>query len=335
MEQDQEPLVFPQNLVKMGKDLFVKFKRDPRLTIPVGAGIIALLHLLILTYLTGTCLVSLLPPFLMLAVFWNFDIKKARMLLVAGLVACTCVMLISTYFFAGMYGATEPSTAYSDDADHVLRDGTVDPFEGDALTEFNYTVEVHVNSTLTVHEVKVLILGLGHSTLRNESMLPGPSNTTGNVTVTEYHYVTTVSDPINQFAFLANVSGKWYTAADYSEGTEAGANGPIYQDDWEIAKVLLYYSATQAYLQFFIIFALLVGMIWWTRRARRMREQQLEKWEAKRKEAEEKAPKDEAKVPSLAKAMGLEADDTFVCSECGADVPSDASKCPKCGEKFD
>jgi ribosomal protein L40E len=33
--------------------------------------------------------------------------------------------------------------------------------------------------------------------------------------------------------------------------------------------------------------------------------------------------------------MGLEKEEGFVCSECGADVPADAKKCPKCGEKFD
>jgi ribosomal protein L40E len=28
-------------------------------------------------------------------------------------------------------------------------------------------------------------------------------------------------------------------------------------------------------------------------------------------------------------------DEKFVCSECGAEVPADADKCPGCGEKFD
>ena len=156
-----------------------------------------------------------------------------------------------------------------------------------------------------------------------------------NDTVAQYYFATTVSDPVNQFVFWANVSGTWYLAADYSEGTEAGLLGPIYSDTWEIAKPMLYYSSIQAYLQFFTIYALLVGMIWWTRRARKMREKSLEKWEQKRKETEAQTPKDETKVPSLAKAMGLESEDTFVCSECGADVPSDATKCPMCGEKFE
>jgi ribosomal protein L40E len=33
--------------------------------------------------------------------------------------------------------------------------------------------------------------------------------------------------------------------------------------------------------------------------------------------------------------MGLEKEEGFVCSECGADVPAEAKACPKCGEKFD
>ncbi len=99
-------------------------------------------------------------------------------------------------------------------------------------------------------------------------------------------------------------------------------------------------SCELIFIQFFPMYAIMVFMIWWTKRARRMREQQISKWEAesRKKIAEEKAKeqKEDTKVPSLAKAMGLEpAGDTFVCSECGTDVPSDATVCPKCGEKFD
>ena len=65
-----------------------------------------------------------------------------------------------------------------------------------------------------------------------------------------------------------------------------------------------------------------------------MREQQLSKWETEKEKKKAEEGK-EAKVPSLAKAMGLEKEETFVCSECGADVPADATVCPKCGEKFD
>jgi rubrerythrin len=66
-----------------------------------------------------------------------------------------------------------------------------------------------------------------------------------------------------------------------------------------------------------------------------MRTEAYEKAVAEREKEREGVGKDETKVPSLSKAMGLETDEGFVCSECGADVPAEAKVCPKCGEKFD
>lgn len=331
MEQEQEPLVFPQNIIKAWKDLFEKFKKKPLLTIPAGAVLIGLVYYLMLTYAMGSCLVTMLPPFLMLAIFWLLDVKRGRMLLLAGALGATAMFLVSTLLFLGVYASVEPTTAYSDDSAQLLRDGMVTPFEGDSQTAFNYTVSVYVNESVSISEAKVLIIDMVYGDIRNETMLPGPRNDTS----AQYYYTTTVSDPINGYVFWVNVSGTWYLASDHDEGTDIAATGPMHTDTFELTKLVLYLSAIQAYLQFYGIYALLVGMIWWTRRARRMREKQYEKWEAKRKEEEAKTPRDEAKVPSLSKAMGLEADDSFVCSECGADVPADATECPKCGEKFE
>jgi hypothetical protein len=331
MEQDQQPLVFPHNLIKMGKDLFEKFVAKPALAIPAGALLVGAAFYLLLMFMMDTCLVTIIPPFLLLGVFWFFRVKRARMLLVAGAIACAVMLFVEAFFFLGVYSDVQPVELYSDDDARTLRDGTVTPLRGDSMTAFNYTVNVYVNGTTAISNVTVLILGLGP--LDNRTMVAGPRNDT----VAQYYLATTLSDPINQFVFSAKVNGTWYLAADYEEGIETWALGPIYTSSWDMMQPLLYYSAIQAYMQFFVIYTILVGMIWWTRRARRMRETQLEKWEAKRREEEAKAPKDEAKVPapSLSKAMGLEADDSFVCSECGADVPSDSTQCPKCGEKFE
>lgn len=329
MEQDQQPLVFPHNLIKMGKDLFEKIVKRPELTIPLGAAIVGGIFYLLLLYMLDTCLVTIIPPFLLLGVFWSFRVKRARILLLAGAIACAVMLIVEAFFFLGLYTDVQPVSLYSDDAAMTLSDGSVTPLRGDSITAFNYTLNVNAHANATISNVTVLILGLGP--LDNRTMLPGPRNDT----VAQYYLTTTLSDPINQFVFSAKVNDTWYIAAEYDDGLEVWAIGPVYTSTWEVIQPLLYYSAVQAYMQFFVIYAILVGMIWWTRRARRMREKQLVKWEEKRKEAEAQTPRDEAKVPSLSKAMGLDADDTFVCSECGADVPADAAQCPKCGEKFE
>ena len=324
-------MVFPRNLIKAWKDLLEKFKKKPVLTIPAGAGLIGLVYYALLNFAMGSCLVTMLPPFVMLAVFWLLDVKRGRMLLLAGALGATVMLLVSTFFFLGVYASVEPTTAYSTDSAQLLRDGTVTPFDGDSQTAFNFTLSVYVNESVEIHDAKVLIIDMVYGDIRNETMLPGDRNET----FAQYYYTTTVSDPINGFVFWVNVSGTWHLASDHDELADIAATGPMHADTLELTKLVLYLSAIQSYLQFYGIYALLVGMIWWTRRARRVREKQLEKWEIKRKEEEAKAPKDEAKVPSLSKAMGLEADDSFVCSECGADVPADAAECPKCGEKFE
>jgi hypothetical protein len=331
MEQDQQPLVFPHNLIKMGKDLFEKFVAKPALAIPAGALLVGAAFYLLLMFMLDTCLVTIIPPFLLLGVFWGFRVKRARMLLLAGAIACAVMLVVEAVFFLGVYTDVHPADLYSNDGAMTLRDGAVSPLEGDSMTVFNYTVNVYANGTTPISNVTVLIVGLGP--MENRTMVAGPRNDT----VAQYYLTTTLSDPINQFVFSAKVNSTWYLAAEYEDGVETWAIGPVYSSSWEVLQPLLYYSAIQAFMQFYVIYVILVGMIWWTRRARRMREKQLEKWETKRKEEEAKTPKDEAKVsvPSLSKAMGLEADDSFVCSECGADVPSDATQCPKCGEKFE
>jgi hypothetical protein len=341
MEQDQQPDNFVNRLLKFAKDIFEKFKKTPY-AMPAAAGLVGGAVYLLLVFLLDTCLVQLLPPFIMLAIFWTFDIKRARKLLIAGLLACVFILFIEAFFFLGIAANYEPSFASSNDAGLTLRNGVVDPAKGDAQTPFNFTIDVYVDNTSDIQEVRLLFKGI-ESNWMNESMSPVPGliNETdaNNETYTRYSKVTTLSEPVYQFFFAAEVNGTWVEAWDYTEDQETAVFGPVYESDWEILKPMLYLSAMQVFLQYFAIYALLVGMIWWTRRARRMREKQLKEWEVKRKEAEAKAPKDDdAKVPSLSRAMGLESeggDDSFVCSECGADVPSDAAKCPSCGEKFE
>ena len=340
MDEDLQPSSFPDNLKKFINDLFEKFKKTPYV-MPATAGLIGGIFFLMLLFLIDTCLISLLPPFIMLGMFWGMGIKRGRKLLLGGVMACVVMLVIEAAFFVDMASDYEPAVAHSDDVPRTLRDGVVSPAKGDAQTPFNFTIDVYADNVDDIQIVVLRYKGI-ESSWKNTSMTPVPGMfnlTVNNETYSQYQYVTTLSDSVNQFCFAAQINGTWIEAWNYSGISETTVFGPVYEDDFEILKPMLYLSAMQVFLQYFLIYALLVGMIWWTRRARRMREKQLEKWAQKQKEAEASAPKDEAKVPSLARAMGLEKDageeDTFVCSECGADVPADATKCPSCGEKFD
>jgi hypothetical protein len=335
MGEDLRPLTYPEKLKEFALGLLDKFKKSPYV-IPGTAGLVAVVFYLMLLFLLETCLVSLLPPFVMLGLFWFMGIKRAKKLLLAGIIACMLMLIIEAVFFVGVASNYEPTSARSNDTALTLRDGVVDPAKGDAQTPFNFTIDVYKANNSTVNSVVLRYKGLSSGWI-NVTMSPVPGM--ANDTYARYSFVTTLSEPVYQFCFAAQVDGVWIEAWHYLDDfTKTTVFGPVYDDDFEILKPMLYLAAMQTFLQYYLVYTLLVGMIWWTRRARRMREQQLEKWAQKQKEAEAASPKDEAKVPSLAKAMGLEKDDsedTFVCSECGADVPADATKCPNCGEKFD
>jgi hypothetical protein len=148
-----------------------------------------------------------------------------------------------------------------------------------------------------------------------------------------------VDKPVNIFVFGAKINGEWEFA--FNQNPQRGSpvpvsyvEGPVYKDSGAVSMQLFALSLYASFVIVFPIYALLLLMVWWTRRARRMRVEAFEKAVAEREKETKDVPKGETKV-SLSKAMGSDSGGSFVCSECGADVPADAKVCPKCGEKFD
>lgn len=321
-----------EQLKKFGKTPFV---------IPFAIGVSAAVYYLVVLYGGTFCLSGLVTPLLLLGICWYFDIKSAKKLLVIGLLA--------SLVFAGVYAVaiTEEYQNFhykvgaSDDLNKTLRNGTLQPLHGDKTTVHEYSVIVHAkNRNTTVTDVSVLIQSISFpsATSKNFTMTELSrqvlNNTTGEANI-HYVYNTTLSTSANMYVFWANVSGTWYLASDYSSGQALWLYGPMYKDPYAILGPLLPIALFQTFASVFPLYALIVVMIWWTRRTRRMRKDQMEKWEAGRAKEEAKKPKTDAKVSLQRKAMGLEDEGTFVCSECGADVPAAATVCPKCGEKFE
>lgn len=308
---------------------------------PIGIGLSAVVYYLVLLYVSQVCFSSMLAPLVLLGFFWKVGVKGSKKLIAIGLVASLVffgILLVNSTDQYRHLGIKEASSEHDD-----LTNGTVTPRYMENSGPFNYTVVVHfANNNSTIQEVWVNILsGVYPSTTRNESLsLVYRDN--DNLTA-KYYYETTLPSSVNLFAFAAKVDGDWYLAADYNELNQPQwVPGPIQTDSFAVAKELMLYTFMSVFLGVFVVYFIIVGMIWWTRRARKMREEQLAKWERERegeieaagKDSKDKGPK-KSSTPSLSRAMGMEADDTFVCSECGADVPADAKVCPKCGEKFE
>lgn len=91
--------------------------------------------------------------------------------------------------------------------------------------------------------------------------------------------------------------------------------GPVNADMNKVLSNSLLSGVLVAFVNMAMLFYILILMTWWMDRSKK----KINQMEQKRAKAKEK------------KAV----DEKFVCSDCGADVPADAVKCPACGASFE
>jgi len=342
-----------QRLQKYVKGLFDKFVKTPY-AIPAGIAIAAVVYALVLLYAGTFCLGGLITPLVLLGIMWQFGVMGVKKLLIIGVVSCLVFTGVTVWYSMDYYQhidqryATSTETVVSNGQTVPLMvNGTVDPLFGTSSTVYNFTVSFNLpdNGTSTIKEVNVAIESVAFPSVSNNYTMLQASSANNKTAL--YYYSNTVSNPVNRFVFYANVSDSWklspswkvnyswIVATDHKAGVEYILFGPVYKDSFAVLLPLIPLGLLQVVTSFFPIYALLLVMIWWTRRARRMRVEAYERATSEKEKETKNVPKEEAKVPSLAKAMGLEKEEGFVCSECGADVPAEAKACPKCGEKFD
>lgn len=313
-----------QRIQKTLKELFAKFLKTPY-PIPVGIAIATGAYLLVVLYASEFCLSGLVTPLVMLGVFWKFGIKDVKKLLIVGAVACVVFSVTMALYLPYAWMNLEDPLVEREDG--KITDGTVTPMHGTATTVYNFTVTIHAANFSDIQDVSLNIAGVGYFTQpeMNVTMTLIP-NSDPDATAFRYYYATEVSNSMNVFIFGTYIKGNW---------TDAGSLGPVTDEAGAIVASILPSAFISVFAGVYPIYSLLLLMVWWTRRARKMRTEAYERAVAEREKEREGVSKDEAKVPSLSKAMGLEKDEGFVCSECGADVPADAKTCPRCGEKFD
>jgi ribosomal protein L40E len=346
MSEEQRPETGFQKLGKMLDKRWKEFAKTPT-AIPIIVLIACGVFYLSVVYLGIICFSNMFAPLVMLGLLWWGGVKRVRKLLVIGAVATLVFGAILAAVLVDNIQHTKAVDATS--ADGITAVGTESPLYGGKTTVFYYNLTVTLTNdsqSIDGAYVNIFKLDVNNGKVFNYSMkqVHSDSNTvfdsTTNTNVTTRHYNfsynTTLSTPINQFNYTIQINGQWIYAGDReTEGSLYFVQGPIFTNSWAVAMPVIPYAVQYVFIYVFGPYAIILGMIWWTRRARRMRRQQMEKWEAERTKLDEAKPKDVSKVPSLSSAMGKGTEDTFVCSECGADVPADATVCPKCGEKFE
>lgn len=340
--EKEGPRTPAQRIEEALKAMLKDFSKTPYIY-PVAIAIAAAVYYLVLVYATGICLIGLVTPLILLGFLWMFGVKGVKRLVIIGLVAVVVLSLVWLGVFTAHYLNVQPEICTSEDY-RTLTNGICTPLHGPSGQVYNFTLEIHPNATAPVNKVfknvtvAVSSVEFPGGLYENHTMLLDRSRSTNDTLV--YYHDTTVKSAVNIFLFWAEYPNNTVEigAVWSSVGVASFPEGPISTDTGAILLTLIPYAFIQTLLNMYVPFILIVGMIWWTRRARKMREQQIEKWKLEEAEKEAAQPRTAGlKVPSVAKAKGTSkgTGETFVCSECGADVPADATVCPNCGEKFD
>jgi len=303
---------FPENLKKS----FDEFRKK-KYAIWVGMALTTIICIILLTTLLAYfCFMALAIALLAYGIPYFFGLRSKKKLAIFGLVLFLILgIALGTSSYMRYDG--HPGDVVSSQ-DNVMVNGTVTPYRGTSLTTYQFSVEL-VGGTPS-SQVRVNITDL-MSTLPslNLSMTPQSPVSGG------YRYVanTTVWEGLFAYNFLV-YNGTW-TATSYGYG-------PLSMETGRFFTQLLSSGIMGVFLNIAILFFLFLILSWWME-AFKVRREKLQKEAAEKKSKDGKTAeegKGEPAKPGKGKTV-----EKFVCSECGADVPADAKKCPQCGEPFE
>lgn len=190
-------------------------------------------------------------------------------------------------------------------------DGTVSPFNGNSATNHTFSVLV---TDQNITEVNVVIVDVWTSTTIYNRTMTGTN-------VTDGRLFTFYADPQSNTGLNNSEFGYWFTANNGQKWIVTDSNyGPIHVSDTDLYAHWLPTLMLALFIQVGVLYYLLLALSFMSDRSK-----------AKVKEMEKQYGAKGGKLPPSKDGK----DEKFVCSECGADVPSSAAKCPQCGERFD
>ena len=325
-------------LVKSLKQWLKDFSKT-KYAIPAIIALSCLVYYGVVLTISTVCLGNLIAPLFLLALLWKSGVRRVRKLLLIGAIATLLFSAILIVVFVTQLQHMDPVVAESIDGRIT---GTLDPWYVDKNEPFTFRLTANLTDpNMTVNSVHVQLVGIEtFDTVDNNYTMTLESEHINNVANVSYYiydftFTASTTKPVSFFKFWVDLDGTVVAAGHVDTRNEVNyIQGPIFKDSFAIAGLVALSAIQIDFFQLYAPYAMILGMIWWTRRARRMREKQVEKWQAEQAKEDAKKPKTSSKVPSLDAAMG-KTEEGFVCSECGADVPADATVCPKCGEKFE
>jgi hypothetical protein len=295
------------------------------------------------TFATACLGLLLIPVAIFVIPYWLGERSLKRFALNGVVVFVIAIVIIAVFYtdssinsgdqIVGSAGISGLSTYIS------LENGSVTPFRGSPGQTFVY--RVHLNTTgynsstpLTVYlnftEFDVFTPTYSSFAMQREA---GPANATS----VWYSTNRTLAGNVYEFFFTANDTQGNFTATQ-------SVLGPITASPFSFFLFWLYPVAFYLLIPLSFYYIILF-MFWYTVRTRKLRTRMIE---ARQKDAldldkgtgkgtdtgatDETAKAEEPKAAAEGKTKKAAA---FTCTNCGADVTEDDSKCPKCGAVFE
>jgi DNA-directed RNA polymerase subunit RPC12/RpoP len=281
-------------------DYFNKLRTN-KYSIPLGIAIAALLSMLLMIYTWYICFSYMAIALVMYGIPNYFGLKNKKKLAVVGLVL---LMFLGLGWALMMHNSIMNFEKESLSSDNYLSDGTVDPVRASAGDL--YTFSVVLDSSAPNHNVTLDITNSWTDTDKLTYQMESVDNITFTKTV-----------QLNETGIFEYKYSVW-TGSDIESASKG--YGPITASSDRVLTSALSSGMLLSFLQIGVLFYMLIFLTWWMDRSKDKVQAQLELAKKKRGTKTGEDGKTEEK---------------FVCSECGADVPIDADKCPQCGEKFD
>ncbi len=339
----------------MGK-LFLQFRKSKYFR-PFYLVILALVVTGLFAFTAGSqvlaCLgILLIPTAVLILPYWlgerslkNFAFNALPVFVIAlVLIAALQTNAMLSQGPPSLTSGYDPATANTGLSKLTFWNGTVDPYRGSPGQVYTFHVRL-----------KTVDVGTG-------ALLPPPTNLTVTANVSQYDASlgsTPIVVPMGIDTTQNNTAnGTWYVGQQslpaavygfyfYAEEPTGNSTYSGFVLEPLNSPVQDYYAFWAVYTLFDLIFPvsfyfIILFMYWYTIRMRKMRERMmdrargepldLEKQEGKEKAAEGKEESALPAAPSGARTKKVAA---FTCTNCGADVTEDDTKCPKCGAVFE
>ncbi len=268
--------------------------------------LISVISSFLLVY-TG-CIAILLIPLIIFGISYFLKERKPKRYFIYGFVVAIFTLIIGNVVLTYLF-VSSPNPIVSGSSNNVtLTDGIVEPRFGGSSDFYNFTVVYTnldaVNSTDV--DVTLVLFEFSSDTKTRHPMM---KNTSGPASSGwPCHIETPVSEGVYWYYFNTTT----YTGTNITYAESDAGFGPIN------ASVFLYYWVFLPIVALSLIlpislYFLIVGMYWWTEKAKQMR----------------------GGLPELSKKKEKEETGEFECSNCGAVVSSYAPRCPRCLAVFE